>query len=686
MLVGDGQRAAGLLDDALRHTDGPAERTDVLCLRGRVAVLTGEQAAVLATLRAEADAICDQEQTLAGRLLLEAAILALYARDPDTVATAERAHQLAGDVDPFLRARAATVLGIAYCYNGQPDRGRPFLQHSVDLIRLGGSPQDVVHLLQQVVVGLAGLESYTEAVALCRQYAGAVRKVGATGVLPLVLGLLANAAYFTSDFDVMEMAATEALTLARSQQQHPLELFAHACLTLVLAVKGDTEAMREHAADALELIDSTGVNTFAPMTHLGLGLAELAAGSWSGASAQFGQVSAALKGLPTVSGALHWRAEEIEALWRAGEIDAARQLHRAMSDGLQNEGPWEHAAAARVGALLADPDDAEALFADALRWHQQSPSAFERARTELCFGEWLAGQGRREAASARLARAGRTFAELGARSWAARARTLLAELAVDVPPVPDAPDEDEPDGLDAPVQVRAFGPLTLVRGGVEIPVPMDTAGRALRSLVASGGSLHVEQLIDELWPDAPADQGAPRLRTVLSRTRARYGPVLVRDGSVIRWADGVSVDVQRFAELARDALSGTRDAASAAAAREAVRLYHGELLPLDRYSDWTVSARERLRQRYLALLEMLIDDAIERDELRTAIGYAREAVDAAPLDEDGYLRLGRLLLDAGQAGQARKVVARAKAAADELGLPPSAALLALDRRAHSADS
>jgi DNA-binding SARP family transcriptional activator len=162
--------------------------------------------------------------------------------------------------------------------------------------------------------------------------------------------------------------------------------------------------------------------------------------------------------------------------------------------------------------------------------------------------------------------------------------------------------------------------------------------------------------------------------------------VLVRDGSVIRWADGVSVDVQRFAELARDALSGTRDAASAAAAREAVRLYHGELLPLDRYSDWTVSARERLRQRYLALLEMLIDDAIERDELRTAIGYAREAVDAAPLDEDGYLRLGRLLLDAGQAGQARKVVARAKAAADELGLPPSAALLALDRRAHSADS
>jgi DNA-binding SARP family transcriptional activator len=215
---------------------------------------------------------------------------------------------------------------------------------------------------------------------------------------------------------------------------------------------------------------------------------------------------------------------------------------------------------------------------------------------------------------------------------------------------------------------------------------MDTAGRALRSLVASGGSVHVEQLIEELWPDAPVNQGAPRLRTVLSRTRARYGPLLVRDGSVIRWADGVSVDVQRFTELARAALSGRRDTAAAATAREAVRLYSAELLPLDRYSDWTVSARERMRQRYLALLDLLTDEAVERNDLRTAIGYARESVDAAPLDEDGYLRLARLMLDDGRPGQAREVVARAKAAANELGLAQSTALTALERRITSTDS
>jgi DNA-binding SARP family transcriptional activator len=679
MLVGDGGRAADLLDDALELADGPASRTDVLCIRGRVAVLTGEHAAVLSTLRAEADAVGAQNETLAARLLLEAAILALYARDPDTIATAERAHRLAGDLDPLLRTRAATVLGIAYCYNGQPDRGRPYLQQSVDLIRLGGSPQDVVHLLQQVVVGLAGLESYAEAVALCRQYAGAVRKVGAVGLLPLILGLHANAAYFTAEFDVMEMAASEALTLARGQGQRPLELFAHACLTLVMSVKGETEAMREHATAALAMVDSTGVNTFAPMTHLGLGMAELGAGRWSEAAAHFGQVRTALQGLPTVSGALHWRAEEAEALWRSGEHDAARAVHRAMLDGLQVEGPWERAAAARIGALLTEPEDAEALFTEALRRHQQSCSDFERARTELCFGQWLSDHDRPDEAAEQLTAAEQTFDQLGARPWADRARLLLARVTASVAPAP----EPAAGGPSPAVQIRAFGPLTLVRGDVQVPVAMDTAGRALRSLVASGGSVHVEQLIDELWPDVPADQGASRLRTVLSRTRARYGPLVVRDGSVIRWADGVSVDVQRFAELARAALGGRRDAA---AAREAVRLYSGELLPLDRYSDWTVSTRERMRQRYLELLDLLTDDAVERNDLRTAIGYAREAVDAAPLDEDGYLRLARLMLDAGRTGQVREVLTRARAAADELGLAPSAALTALERRVGATDS
>lgn len=678
-VAGEGERAARLLDEALELACGPGERTDVLCLRGRVAVLTGEQSTVLALLRAEAGRLEPQDKTLAARLLTEAAVLGLYGRESGTVDIAAQAYRLAASADPLVRTRAATVLGVAYSFNGQPDLGRPYLRQSVDVIRLGGSPQDVVHLLHDVVIGLAGLENYTDALALCRQYTVALRNVGANGVLPLALCLLANTAYFTADFDVMEMAATEALTLARSQGQQPLETFAHACLTLVLSIKGEAGAAGRHADAALGLIESAGARTFAPMTHLGLGLAELGGGSWPEAVEHFALVRAALDGLPTVSGALHWRAEEIEALWRADEHDAARRLHAAMIAGLASEGPWEHAAAARVGALLADPEDAEALFADAVRWHEQSPSAFERARTELCWGEWLLEHGLDPDAAEHLRQAARTFTAVGAKPWASRTATLLA--AAQASGRAPAPPEPQPDvAATGPVALRAFGPLTLVRDGVESSVATDIPGKVLRFLVAAGGSVHVEQLADALWPDAPPGQGSIRLRTVLSRTRARYGPLLTRAGTVIRWADGVTVDAHRFAELARAALAGRSEPTAVEQARQAVALYADELLPLERYSEWAVAARERLRQRFLALLDLLASDAARRGELAEAIGYARQIADNDPLDDEAYLRLARLQLDAGRLRQARETITRARAAAAELGLPPSRDLVALEER------
>jgi DNA-binding SARP family transcriptional activator len=698
LLSGDGERAAGLLAEALELADDAAARVDVLCLRARVAVLAGDGPATLASVRAEAGRLTDTDahgRVLAARLLLDAAILALYCRDPDTLQTAQRAHELAQATDPLIRARAATILGIAYNYTGQPALGRRYLQRSAEVIRLGGSPQEVVHLLQQVVVGLAGLENYTDALALCRQYTVAVRGVGASGLLPLVLCLLANTAYFTADFDVMEMAGTEALGLARSQGQQPLQLYARVCLGLVLAVRGEADAAREHVGKALELIDATGVHTFSSTAYLGLGLVELGAGSWQAAAEFLAQVRAELDDLPTVSGTLHWRGDEIEALWRSGEHAAARAAHAAMLDGIDREGPWEHAAAARVGALLADDDAAaEALFVEAMSFHARSTSAFERARTQLCWGEWLLARGRTVTAAEHLTQARDAFAGVGAKPWLARATALLAAAEVhDSPAHAPEPPADAETGADAgtgtapgTATLRAFGPLTLVRDGVETRIATDTPGRMLHLLVAAGGSVHVEQLAEALWPDTPPPRGSTRLRTVMSRARTRYGPLVRRDGAVVMLAEHVTVDVHRFTELARDALAHRREASAVRLAREAVQLYTGELLASDRYSEWAAAARERARLRYVGLLELLVDDAVQRDDVATAVKYARDCVDADPLDEAGYVRLGRLLLDAGRVSQAREAVDRAMAATTELGLPPSAALVALDRRARSAAS
>ena len=62
----------------------------------------------------------------------------------------------------------------------------------------------------------------------------------------------------------------------------------------------------------------------------------------------------------------------------------------------------------------------------------------------------------------------------------------------------------------------------------------------------------------------------------------------------------MTVDAVRFEELARRALA----AGDAAAAREAIALYGGELLPADRYEEWAETRREQLRQSHLDLLRL----------------------------------------------------------------------------------
>jgi DNA-binding NarL/FixJ family response regulator len=57
--------------------------------------------------------------------------------------------------------------------------------------------------------------------------------------------------------------------------------------------------------------------------------------------------------------------------------------------------------------------------------HESDPSPFQRARTELCYGERLRRARRRADARERLHSALATFDRLGARPWAKRARLEL---------------------------------------------------------------------------------------------------------------------------------------------------------------------------------------------------------------------------------------------------------------------
>jgi DNA-binding CsgD family transcriptional regulator len=80
--------------------------------------------------------------------------------------------------------------------------------------------------------------------------------------------------------------------------------------------------------------------------------------------------------------------------------------------------------------MADDLDGGVRAFEEALRWHDEARRPFERARTELCYGEFLRRHQRRVDARGVLGNALATFRRLGASAWARRAEAELQATGV----------------------------------------------------------------------------------------------------------------------------------------------------------------------------------------------------------------------------------------------------------------
>jgi DNA-binding CsgD family transcriptional regulator len=94
---------------------------------------------------------------------------------------------------------------------------------------------------------------------------------------------------------------------------------------------------------------------------------------------------------------------------------------------------WGRSTAYRCRGLLACPESFEREFRAALALHDDL-NPFDRARTQLLFGERLRRARRRVDAREQLAAALDTFQQLGAGPWAARAARELEATAVTARP------------------------------------------------------------------------------------------------------------------------------------------------------------------------------------------------------------------------------------------------------------
>lgn len=117
----------------------------------------------------------------------------------------------------------------------------------------------------------------------------------------------------------------------------------------------------------------------------------------------------------------------IEAYVRSNRrVDAINALEQFEAQATASGRVWVQAEAARCRGMLALSRSADEPFREALALHDRTTTPFQRARTELCFGERLRRARRPDEATEHLRAAAVAFEALGAPTWAGRARRELA--------------------------------------------------------------------------------------------------------------------------------------------------------------------------------------------------------------------------------------------------------------------
>ena len=491
--------------------------------------------------------------------------------------------------------------------------------------------------------------------------------------------------------------------------------------------QGDDEEAGRALREALALITPRGALLQVARSRRHLGLVALSAGQVPWARQLLGRCLSDLAGLDApVETALVWSALALAEI-AGGHLDAALErleratgLQRALGDAHGGATSLLYRAVARYesGDLAGASSDARragkrflslgdeanlawCLLVMACSWpSDQVAGALEleglachlAARCGAAFPLGWKAKADAALATARRAAEG-SIPELHCRGAALRPSKALRKIvppsflqapppsSLQAPPRSPLPLPWPFQGVAASACVQALGSFQVFRDAEAVHLPPQVA-RLVKLLVVSRQGLHVDQVMEALWPEVAPARGRRRLRNVLSRLTRAAGPLVVRAADVMYLGEAVAVDVWGFEAAAREALGCLRGdgdrRAALARARAAHDLYTGDLLPEDRYEDFAIAARERLGRLRLRLLDAAAAAASAEGEAGTAETCLRIALEVDPTDEARYVALARLLLSSGRPAAAARVCSMARDLAFDLALPVSPAVAELE--------
>jgi DNA-binding CsgD family transcriptional regulator len=302
------------------------------------------------------------------------------------------------------------------------------------------------------------VERYDEARSGIERVLRSSRATGDVWAEVSVTNVLAFVDLWQGRFPAARAGAARSLAMAESFAAPSAIAASLSILAWLAAVEGREAEAREHAARADDLAQrGVGFRHVQARLQAILGLLELGLARPLAAIEKLAPVAdlAERHGVREPS-LLPYAPDLIEAYARAGEREAAtRELAKFAELAGAVDRRWALAAVARLQGLLGPDDDLDEHFGAALELHEQGAgSAFERARTELLYGERLRRAKRRVEAREHLRSAIEIFDGLGAAPWSEQARRELRASGESIPRRDlTAPEKLTPQELQVALQV-----------------------------------------------------------------------------------------------------------------------------------------------------------------------------------------------------------------------------------------
>jgi DNA-binding CsgD family transcriptional regulator len=423
---GESDRAFSLLGEASRLATDPLLAADVQRMTGHVEMRRGSPLVAHELLLNEAERVRSRDPRRAAGMFLEASVAHMMTGDMHAlVTTAERARALATSADPAVELLATAVIGEAYLALGDVQQGEALLT-ACEPYLLEGDPLAIVEVVGMAAHCSIWIENWDRAQRIFDRVIAAARDASAVSALIYPLAARSHLDFRLGRWGSARAEAAESVELAQDTGQPPLLAHSLAALAHVEAALAQEDDCRRHVAEGLSLVARYQADATATYLHAALGLLELGLGRVPEASLALESARRVAEPLGIQPSVVQYAPDLIEAYVRAGRREEAEEVVDVLeARGRKTGSRWVQAIVERSRGLLAPDGEMRARFEAALALHEGLPMPFERARTQLVFGERLRRARQRAQARPPLKAALETFERLGARGWAERTRTEL---------------------------------------------------------------------------------------------------------------------------------------------------------------------------------------------------------------------------------------------------------------------